>query len=423
MAHLHAHPVTHRSVLRHWQVTAVIFVFLCSMFSACSAGGSTDRTVSLVAIFPSDGASGVIGQSMAHAVDLAVKQHAVLGGGYALTVTHINESSATVGPDTAQAVANSQALGVVGPFGSDTAITALPTLARAGVVTISPTAMLPGLTQEDQATAEGAPFAQWRSQGKPINFYRLTVDDNAAATAAAKLAAASPDAHGLGSQTVFVVDDGSLSGKAQSAAFQTAFKAKNGSIDGARSITSDDAISVQTTVSAIIEAHPDSVFVAGDPSAIAAVRRTLTQVGAPSLPLLTAGVVASDPQWADAVGAAVLSANTTAILPAQDLTKMPGGQSFETAYQSAYPGETVTSETALAYDAAMIEITAIKSLIAARATPTRAAVLAAVATENYTGVSGKFAFDKNGDPSSPSVFSVYSCDMKGTWTYQMSIAN
>lgn len=418
-----AHPHAHRNVLRHWQVTAVIFVFLCGLLAACSPGGTTHRTVSLVSIFPSAGASGAIGQSMAHAVDLAIKQHGALGGGYTLTVAHIDESSATVGPDTAEAVANAQALGVVGPFGSDTAVTTLPTLARAGVVTISPTAMLPGLTQEDQATAEGVPFAQWRSQGKPINFYRLTADDNAAAIAAAKLAAESPDAHGLGSHTVFVVDDGSLSGKAQSAAFQTAFKAKNGSIAGARSITTSDAISVQTAVSAIIEAHPDSVFVAGSPGAAAALRRTLTQVGAPSLPLLTAGVVADDPGWADAVGAAVLSANITAILPAPTLTTMPGSQSFEAEYQSAYPGETVTSEAALAYDAAMVEITAIKSVIAARSTPTRGAVLAAIATGNYTGVSGKLAFDKNGDPASAPTFSVYTCDIKGAWTYQTNITN
>jgi branched-chain amino acid transport system substrate-binding protein len=319
-------------------------------------------------------------------------------------------------------VTNAQVMGVVGPFDSLAAVAALPALAQTGVVTISPTATLPGLTKADQATTEGLAISQWRPQGKPISFFRLTADDNAIAAAAADLALASPQAHGLGSHSVYVVDDGSPSGKAQSAAFQAELKTGHGTVAGSRSVALGDEISMQTTVSAIVEASPDSVYFAGDPAAAADLRRTLTQTGAPQLVLLTAGAAADDPAWSDTVGAPVLSGYTVGLLPTQALTKLAGAQAFQTAYQSAYPGATVTPQSALAYDAAIVEIRAIKSLIAAQKTPTRAATLSAVTATNLAGVTGQIAFDKNGDPTAPPDFSIYTSDTKGIWTYQASVA-
>jgi branched-chain amino acid transport system substrate-binding protein len=412
-------PVQH---YRRWSLAALVAVLLSGWLAACSVGPSSNHTISLVTIFPASGASGAIGQSMMRAVDLAVKQHTALGGDYTLTVSHVNESSVTVGPDAAQAVTNAQVMGVVGPFGSQAVVAALPALAQAGVVTISPTATLPGLTKADQATAEGLTFSQSHPKGKPISFFRLTADDNAIGAAAADLALAAPAAHGLGSHAVFVVDDGSPSGKAQSAAFQSELKAGHGAVAGSRSVALGNDIGMQTTVSAIIEANPDSVYFAGDAAVAADLRRTLTQTGAPRLVILTSGAAANDPAWGDSVGAAVLAGYTVGLLPTQALAKLSGAQAFQTAYESAYPGAKLTPQSALAYDAAMVEINAIKSLITAQKTPTRAAVLSAVAATKYAGVTGQIAFDKNGDPVTPPSFSVYTCDTKGAWAYQTSIA-
>lgn len=407
--------------LRGQSFALLAALLMVGWLSACSIGGPRQQMVTLVSIFPTRGASGAVGQSMARAVDLAIKQNAALSGGYTLTATHVDESSVAVGPETAQALANAQVMGVVGPLSSDTAVATLPTLAQAGVATISPMATLPGLTQADQATAEGLKFSQLHPQGKPINFFRLTADDNAIGSATADLALAATSAHGLGSQAVFVVDDGTASGKAQSAAFQTELKAKHGTVAGTHSLTLGDAISVQLTVSAIVEAQPDSVFYAGSADGAAALRRTMTQTGVPALPLLVAGAAADDPGWGDALGNPLFAANTIGILPTQDLSKLSGAQAFQTAYQSAYAGATVTPEAALAYDAAMIEIQAIKGVIATGKAPTRAAVLAAVAATKYTGATGAIAFDKQGDPTTPPPFAVYTCDAKGAWTYQASI--
>lgn len=426
-AHVLSYPLKRRPTSRTTLIgkrplAALLALLISGWLAACSlSGGAPSQTITLVTIFPTSGASGAIGQAMSRAVDLAVKQNTALGNGYTLTATHVSESSVALGSDVAQAVVGKQVMGAIGPFDSAAAATALPALAQAGVATVSPTASLPGLTKADQAATEGLTFSQLHPTGKPSVFFRLTADDNIIATAAANLALASPQAHGLGAHSVFVVDDGSLSGKVQSGAFQNALKAGHGIVAGSRSINPDDEVSLQSAVSAIIGADPDSVFFAGDPSAAAHLRRDITQTGAPKLPLLIAGAAANNPAWSDEVGASILSGATTGLLSTQDLTKLPSANSFVSAYQNEYPGAVVVPQSALAYDAAMVEINAIKSLLAANKTPTRAAVLNAVAATKAEGATGQIAFDKNGDRVSPPAFAVYTCDSKGAWVYQASV--
>jgi ABC-type branched-subunit amino acid transport system substrate-binding protein len=100
-----------------------------------------------------------------------------------------------------------------------------------------------------------------------------------------------------------------------------------------------------------------------------------------------------------------------------DLSKLPNAKSFISAYSSAYSGQTPPTLAALAYDAAMDEIAAIKSVISSGKTLTRAAVLAAVAGAPYAGVTGSLAFDKNGDDTTALGFSLYTTDAKGAWHF------
>jgi ABC-type branched-subunit amino acid transport system substrate-binding protein len=163
------------------------------------------------------------------------------------------------------------------------------------------------------------------------------------------------------------------------------------------------------------------VFYAGEAAAAAELRATLSLTGVAAMPLLLADSAAGDSAWAAAVGGPLLATNTVGLLAGQDLSKMPGGKSFVAAYQAANSNTQVTPQSVLAYDAAMDEIGALKALIAAGKTPTRAAVLQAVATGSYTGVSGKIAFGPTGDPTPPLLFAIYTCDAKGHWTYQASV--
>lgn len=413
-----------RAPLRFLRVApALIAVLAVGSLAGCQIGApsTSNKALSLLAIFPATGAQSQIGVSMARAVDLAVKQNASLGSGYTLSVTHLDESDAALDTGVSQAVGDAQVMGAVGPATNQGAIAALPSLAQAGVATISPTATLPGLTQATQASANGVVFNQLHPKGKPISFFRMTADDGVAGAAAADLALASTQAHGLGAQSVFVVSDGTASGKAQVAAFVRELKAAKGSLAGSASFTLGNAVSVQTVVSAIVDAYPGCVFFGGGAAAAAQLRSTLSLTGAGTMPLLLADSAAGDATWATAVGGPLLATNTVGLLAGQDLSKMPGGKTFVTAYQAANPTIAVTPQSALAYDAAMDEISALKALIAAGKTPTRAGVLQAVATGSYTGVSGKVAFGPTGDPTTPLLFAVYTCDAKGHWIYQASV--
>lgn len=405
-----------------WRPAPLIFVLLIALLmagmSACGTRAPSDKTLTLAAVFPAAGADAAVGQAMQRAVDLAVRQNTSLPNGYTLTVTHFDEAS--IGGDAlaASISADQHLVGIVGPFDSQTALAMLPTIAPSGIVTISPTATLPGLTRADQAAAEGIAYAQLHPKGTPAVFLRLPQTDDAMGKTAADLAVAPPSAHGLGARSAFIVDDGTPSGKALAAAFKHELVARQGTVAGQQSLVTDPQDNTQAIVSAIVEAAPDIVFFAGGIAAGADLRGTLSLTGVPQLPLLTAGPIADDPTWSATVGVVPASAYTTAILPARDLSALPAAKPFVSAYQSAFPGKDLLPQSALAYDAAMDEITAIKSLLSAGKPVTRAAVLAAVAAAKYPGVTGTLAFDTNGDNTTPLGYSVYTCDTKGAWQYQ-----
>jgi branched-chain amino acid transport system substrate-binding protein len=396
-------------------VLLVLWLAACSLFAA-----PEDKTYRIAAVFPASGLDASIGQAMQRAVDLAVRQNAALGNGYTLAVTHIDEASGSVGPDVSAALADSHLMGIVGPFDSQSAAAVMPIVAQNGIVAISPSTTLPGLTQTDQATAEGLVPTQLHPKGKPVAFFRLPATDSALGKAAADVARASTQAHGLDAHSIFLVDDGTPSANAIAAAYTGELKAKGGSVAGHGTVQMGVADSVQAIVTAIIKAAPDAIFYSGDVPAGAALRNTLTLTGAPQLTILAAGPIADDPGWSAAVGLPAAAANTAAILPAQDLSALPNAKRFVADYQAAYPDQDLIPQSALAYDAAMDEIAAIKSLVTAGKPITRAAVLSAVTTTKYTGVTGTLTFDQNGDSTTPAGFALYTCDAKGAWHYQTS---
>ncbi|HEX5156414.1 MAG TPA: ABC transporter substrate-binding protein, partial [Ktedonobacterales bacterium] len=196
-------------------------------------------------------------------------------------------------------------------------------------------------------------------------------------------------------------------------------KAKGGVVAGQQSLTTGVNDNGQVVVNAIVEAFPDLVFYAGGLAAGAELRATLSLSGAPQTPILAAGPVADNPGWSDAVGQALISTHTTGVLPASDLDHLDSAKSFVSAWQAAYSGKAALPQTALAYDAAMAEIAAIKT--ATGKTVTRAAVATALAATKLDGATGAIAFDQNGDSTATPSFSVYACDTKGAWSYQTTL--
>lgn len=405
--------------LRLWRLGALAILLLGVWLAACNPGPS-NTTYTIASVFPTSGPDTAIGQALQNAVDLAVTQNAKLADGYILRVVHVAEGDVT-GTAVTNAAADPSLVAIVGPLESASAVGMLPVVEAKGIATISPGATLPGLTQSAAAQAEGLSFATLHPKGKPVAFFRLLPTDDATGKAAADLAVAPGSSHGLGAHSVFVVSDGSASGNALAAAFTQELKAKRGAVAGQQAITAGDPINVQGTVSAIVAAQPDLVFYAGGVQGGAELRGTLSLTGAPGLPLLAAGFMGGDPDWMTQVGVAAAAANTTALLPARDLSALPNAKSFVTAYTAAYPKQAIVPQAVLAYDAAMDEIAAIKGLLKAGTAVTRASVLAALTSAKYSGVTGTIAFDPNGDSTAPAAFAVYTCDGKGAWHYQTQL--
>ncbi|MDE3230807.1 MAG: hypothetical protein KGO05_13090, partial [Chloroflexota bacterium] len=143
MTHTSRAPQKSPASALHHLTPALIALLLVGWLAGCKLGApaSTDsKALSLLAIFPASGGQSAIYASMANAVDLAVQQNKTLGGGYTLSATHLDETDAALGASVTQALANAQVMGAVGPATSSGAEAALPALAQAGVVTISPTA-------------------------------------------------------------------------------------------------------------------------------------------------------------------------------------------------------------------------------------------------------------------------------------------
>ncbi len=404
-----------------WRFVPLVVVLLATWLSACSTGSTASKTVTIATVFPVTGADAAVGQAMQNAVDLAVQQNTSLGNGYTLAVKHVDEASYFLGETMPSVAGDHSVMGIVGPLGSQAAATMLPVVEQNSIVTLSPGATLPGLTQADQASAEGISFTQLHPKGKPVAFFRLPETDDAAGKVAADVAIAPTKAQGLAAQSAFVVDDGTPSGKALAAAFNRELKARHGTVAGQQSLVTGTQDNVQSIVSTIIRVNPDIVFFAGTIAAGAELRSILSLTGAPQLVMLTAGPIANDPAWSATVGVAPASAYTTAILPAQDLSTLANAKAFVSGYQAAFSGQAVLPQSALAYDAAMDEIAAIKSLVKAGKAVTRSAVLAVVASAKYPGVTGTIAFNSDGDNAAPIGFSLYVCDIKGTWHYQTSL--
>jgi branched-chain amino acid transport system substrate-binding protein len=394
-------------------VLALLVVWL----AGCASGTAASQILTIATFFPTSGVDAALGKALQDAVDLAVQQHSAIGTGYTLSVEHLDANGSDPAAAVTTLAADPTVMGIVGPLDSQAAITMLPLLAQDGVVTISPSATLPGLTQVDQAAAEGVPFAQLHPTGAPLAFFRLPETDNAAGKVAADVATAPTSAHGLGAQAIFLVDDGTASGKAAAAAFAAELKAKHGTVAGQRSVLAGVPDSAQSAVSAIVAAYPDLVAFAGSVQAGAELRGALALSGVSQLGVLAVGAAADDAAWSAIIGVPAAAANTSGILPAPDLAALPSAKSFAVAFQAAYPHDALPPQAALAYDATMDEIAAIQSALASGKGVTRAAVLAAVASAKYQGITGTLAFDKNGDDTTPLGFSLYTCDAKGAWHY------
>lgn len=370
------------------------------------------RVLHLATIFPMTGVDGPLGMALQRGVDLAVFEHPRLPAGYRIALTQVDGSA--VPPSRLPGeMRNKHVLAIVGILESGDGLDELPSPTGQRIATIKPVASLPGRIRSLKRPRH-SPASHLSGHG-PVAFFQRPEPATGEGRVAADIATSSGS--GLSARAVFLVSDGTRWSGAAAAAFATELRRKGGVVAGQRSLTPDVSDVVQATVTAIIEANPDLVFYAGDTAAGADLRRTLSLSGAPKLRVLTTGPIADNPGWTADVGTPAIAASTIGLLPARDLSALPGAKRFISMYRRAFPGKVLLPQTALAYDAAMDAIAAIRALIRHGKPITRASVRSAVATMPYRGVTGALAFEGNGNEVTSIGFSLYSYKVKGGWHY------
>jgi branched-chain amino acid transport system substrate-binding protein len=405
-------------------VTRGIFVAvaLSSLgLAACgtSGGGSGNKALKIGTEFPVSGTDAAVTLPAQYGVDLAVQQNKDLGSGYTLDVVHKNDEG-TSGADPSigaaniqQLIADSSVVAAVGPFNSGVAKQEIPIVNKNTFVLISPTNTNPGLTKQEFAEANGINFDLLHPAGKPESYFRICGTDDIQGKVDADIALAAP----VSATSAYVVDDNTTYGKGLAKVFTTEFTSKGGTIVGSTSITPDQVSNLPQLATTIVGKSPTVVFYGGVTSGGGgALKKDLVEKGG-NMPMVGGDGIADDPAWLTTAGAAAV--NTYGTVAAPDISGLTSAtaQSFITAYKAAFPGKDLLPYSAAAYDAAMIEITAIKNLIKAGKDVTRANVRDEVAGISYDGVTGHISFDANGDNSGQKVFSVYGVGADGKWAF------
>lgn len=389
-------------------------------------GGSTsvNKALKIATDFPVSGADATDTIPAQNGVDLAVQQNKDLGNGYTLSVVHKDDEGAS-GADPSIGAANVQALiddpqvmSIVGPFNSGVASKEIPKVEAAGIVLISPTNTNPGLTLQQYAATYGYNWDQLHPAGSKEYYFRVCGNDVAQGKADAQIAL-SPQVHAT---SAFIVDDNTPYGKGLADFFTAAFTAGGGKTVGTRtSITQAQIANLGSLATTIKSAAPDVVFYGGVTSQGGPeLKLDLVQIGYKGF-MIGGDGIADDPGFIKTAGAAAVGTIGTVAAPDVSSLTSSAAQSFSSAYKAAFPSADLLPYSAMAYDAAMIEITAIKNLISSGKAVTRAAIRDQVASISYSGVTGTISFDANGDNSGQKVFSVYAVDQTGKWVYQTTV--
>jgi len=418
----------YRSVFYTLGVVSLVAVLAaCGSGSTGGGGGGSSNlkpgTICIGTELPTTGTDGSEGQPAENGVDLAVMQNASLPDGFKLQVRNFNDVSPQTGlhdgptgaQNVQQMVTTNCILAFVGPFNSGVAGAEIPVAAKAGLAMISPANTNPGLTLSQYATQYGFNYASLHPSGSPNVYFRIPANDVVQGKVDADYMIDT-----LNAKSVYVVDDTEPYGKGLADFFEQEFKSRSGTDLGRDEISSKTTSQLPALVAKIVAAKPDAVFYGGVTSEGGGLLKAqLVQAGFTGA-MVGGDGIAEDSAFLTQAGAG--ANNTHGTVAAPDLSTFTAGvqSKFVSDYKAQFnadPGP----YSANSFDAAMIEINAIKSLIAAGTQPTRATVLNAIAHIDYTGVTGHITFDQNGDNAGNKVFSIYEV-VNGKWQFVKSVS-
>ena len=307
-----------------------------------------------------------------------------------------------------RAIEDTDVLGIVGPFSTSLSLAELPDGNHARLAMVSPTATGNCLTFTGPTCS--VPLSYLQPTGS-VTFFRLAPTDFWQGRATAAFAIK----NGLRSVAIFN-EFGEGGGLPYITGFRDVFEQSGGKV-----VLVEDLLAGTTSFSTFLgdarRRGADAVYAiaqATDGACLAALQmKTLL----PGAAFLANDGITFDPQCIKDAGTDAAE-GIVATFPDVDPTSSAALKQNPQvqAYLKAYPKPSDVDEyTFAAYDATNLLIDAIRRAIKQNngGRPSRQQVVGAVAAENYTGVTGTYSFDANGDAKSP-LMSIYRVE-GGKW--------
>ena len=405
-------------------IVATFVAFACGSTSS-GGGSSSNGEIDIASDLPVSGADASSGLPTQQGASFAVDHAGGTIKGFTLKFIPFDDAvngahDAQKGvQNVQQMLANPKILGMVGPFNSGVAKAEIPVANNAGFVMISPSNTNECLTQTFDycQAANGFTPASLRPTGTN-NYFRVAAADTFQGPAMADFALkAAPD--GLGITKAAVWDDEETFGKGVADNFAKEFTAKGGTVVDRKSFDPKSKSDFHDFIASALSKGAQAIYSGATSATKGCIARgEMTASDASKIFYLGPDGI-GDGQCVKDSGSNA-NDHMYATQGVADATQNPSAASIVSAYKQKYPNASdIGAYTFAGYDCAAILIDAIGRAIDANGgkMPTRAQVLDQVSkTSGFAGLTGNITFDKNGDPTHPTL--QLQQLQNGAWTFK-----
>lgn len=280
-------------------------------------------------------------------------------------VSEDDQSDPKVATQVAQRMVDEEVVSIVGHLNSGTSIPASKIYADAGIPQISPAATNPEYTNQGFKTT-----------------FRVVANDVQQGGALGQFAV-----EGLKAKKVAIIDDRTAYGQGLADEFEKAIKAKGASVTK-REFTTSSATDFSAILTSIKASQPDVVFYGGVDAQAGPMAKQMKRLGISAK--LMGGDSMQSPEFIKLAGDAAEGQYASTCGIPRD--KMPGFAEFEKKFKAKFNAD-VQVYAPYAYDAVRVLADSMKR--AGSTDPKK--YLSEVGKTNYSGVTGKIAFDNKGD--------------------------
>lgn len=395
---------------------AALAVLLMAACAPTSAATPSRGTIVIGADLPLSGTDSTEGQPVLAAIRFAIARQGRLRGYDVQLVAYDDTTQGVHDPDAGvidlqRLAANSQVLGVIGPFNATVAAAEIPIAAQAHMVLISPTTTNECLTK-DLAYCEG--LAARLHAGLPVSFFRVSATDDLQGPVMADYAYAT-----LGIKKAVVLSDSSIYGRALADGFQGKFAALGGTSVARLDFDPTGGFDSESFLRNSRAAGAAGLYYGGVTAGGGCKLRADMPNYMPQAPELGGEGFALDAQCIQDAGAGAAGMYGTSV--SVNAADIPSAQSTVKLLRQAYPAAADYSVFSIpAYDATRILLAAIGRAIDANGgmLPGREDVRAQVAnTRDFPSTVGHLTFDSRGDTSLRYVSIYETRGVPMSWTY------